>query len=102
MKKKISFLIMIMIILMFTANCTENNQNEEPDPSINPETLILEEAEEVMDEMVDEDQSVESKEVLSEEETEERMDETLNTLYELEKTINSLDEVSDSDLQLPE
>jgi len=40
--------------------------------------------------------------MLSKEESEELMNETLNTLYELEETINTLDEVSDSDLQLPE
>ena len=102
MKNKIVFLIMILVITVFATNCTDNNQKEEQDASVKLETMVPEDNEEQSSEEKDLSREENEKDVLSEEENDELMNETLNTLYELEETINSLDEASDSDLQMPE
>jgi hypothetical protein len=98
-------LAIIMTIMIFAAGCGQQTQNKKP-PSDDQKTVQSSAREQTGDGTP----SMEKKESLNEtkkaavskEKSDQILDDTLNTLNELEATINSLDEVTDSDLQTAE
>ena len=104
-------LVFIMTIMIVAVGCAQQKQNEKP-PSDNQKTVQSAteeqsesgspsmEKEEKQKESAVEKASADAK--VSVQKNGQVLDDTLNTLNELEETINSLDEVSDSDLQIAE
>ena len=95
-------LLVIMTTIIFTAGC--GGQKPDPSPDKQKDLTSAEEQEDTLSLSAENSQdSVNmAEEQLSKQENDQLIDETLKTLNELETVINSLDEVSDSDLQIPE
>lgn len=106
-RKIIVLLLMITMVCIFATSCAEKTQTED---SFLAEQEELQGSEEEKSEALlksterneDLEQGTPSESKLSKQENDALLDETLNTLYELEETINSLEDVTDSDLQIPE
>lgn len=98
-------LAIIMTIMIFAAGCGQQTQNEKPpaDDQKTVQSSAGEQTESGTPSMEKKENLNETKkETVSKEKSDQVLDNTLNTLNELEETINSLDEVSDSDLQIAE
>lgn len=105
--KIIVLLLVIAMVILFAASCTEKTQTE--DSSLTKQEEIQSSMDEQSDALSlsmdineDQDQGTISEGKISNQENNALLNDTINTLNDLEATINSLDEVSDSDLQIPE
>jgi flagellar basal body-associated protein FliL len=104
-KKIIIALIVTMVIAaiaVYFAGAAQN-QNVPADRNETPSGSIEYSAEPNQEKVQNQaNPDTEADQKLSEQESAELMDEMLNSLSDLEETVDSLDDVTDSDLQIPE
>lgn len=108
MKKKILIALIVTTVIAAIAVYfagTAQNQNTPEDRNQTPSGSIEyseEPNQEKVQNQANPDTEAEAEQKLSEQESAELMDEMLDSLSDLEETVDSLDDVTDSDLQIPE